>query len=95
VRLLGGGNSIGDLSHLHACDTSMVLMSRAPLASIERFRQRMGWAVPWYSSHGSDFNVPPHEVIDDELAATAEQADQVRLPSRPGENVFLADLDRR
>jgi predicted dithiol-disulfide oxidoreductase (DUF899 family) len=49
-------DSIGDLSHLHACDTTLVLVSRAPIASIERFRKRMGWAVPWYSSYGSDFN---------------------------------------
>src|SRR5450432_369331 len=48
--------NIGDLSHLHACDTSMVLVSRAPLASIERFQKRMGWPAPWYSSDGSDFN---------------------------------------
>jgi predicted dithiol-disulfide oxidoreductase (DUF899 family) len=26
---------------------------RAPWASIERFRARMGWPVPWYSSLGS------------------------------------------
>ena len=43
-------DNIGDLSHLHACDTTLVLMSRAPLASIERFRHRMGWLVPWWPS---------------------------------------------
>ena len=31
-------------------------VSRAPLAEIERFRQRMGWQFRWVSSHGSDFN---------------------------------------
>jgi predicted dithiol-disulfide oxidoreductase (DUF899 family) len=49
-------DSIGDLSHLHACDTTLVLVSRAPVDSIERFRKRMGWQLPWYSSAGSDFN---------------------------------------
>src|SRR6266511_1045585 len=39
-------DSIGDLSHLHACDTTLVLVSRAPIASIEQFRKRMGWQVP-------------------------------------------------
>jgi predicted dithiol-disulfide oxidoreductase (DUF899 family) len=47
-------DNIGDLSHLRASDTTLVLVSRAPLASIERFRKRMGWPVPWYSSLGSD-----------------------------------------
>jgi len=32
------------------------MVSRAPLAKLEAFRQRMGWNVPWYSSSGSDFN---------------------------------------
>ena len=29
-------DNLGDLSHLHACDTTLVLVSRAPLASIAR-----------------------------------------------------------
>ena len=40
-------------------------MSRAPIASIERFRKRMGWAVPWYSSYGSDFNYDFHASFDE------------------------------
>jgi predicted dithiol-disulfide oxidoreductase (DUF899 family) len=31
-------------------------VSRAPLADIERFRQRMGWRFRWVSSYASDFN---------------------------------------
>src|SRR5215813_11698727 len=61
-------DSIGDLSHLHACDTTLVLVSRAPIASIERFRKRMGWAVPWYSSHGGDFNYDFHVSFDEDVA---------------------------
>src|SRR5262249_44247544 len=57
-------DSIGHPSHLHACDTTVVLVSRAPIASIERFRKRMGWALPWYSSHGSDFNYDFHVSFD-------------------------------
>src|SRR5687768_6338353 len=45
------------LAHFHARDTSFALVSRAPLANIEPFKERMGWAIPWYSSAGSDFNV--------------------------------------
>lgn len=42
--------------HLAHRDVSVLAISRAPLAEIERFRQRMGWQFRWVSSHGSDFN---------------------------------------
>ncbi len=42
--------------HLQHRDVSVLAVSRAPLAEIERFRQRMGWQFRWASSHGSDFN---------------------------------------
>jgi predicted dithiol-disulfide oxidoreductase (DUF899 family) len=50
-------DNMGHPSHLHARGTSRVLVSRAPLAKIEPFRERMGWSTPWYSSFDSDFNV--------------------------------------
>jgi predicted dithiol-disulfide oxidoreductase (DUF899 family) len=49
-------DNIPDLSHLHARDTTLALISRAPLGEIRTYQQRMGWIVPWYSSFGSDFN---------------------------------------
>ena len=42
--------------HLAQRDVTMIAVSRAPLAEIERFRRRMGWQFEWVSSHGSDFN---------------------------------------
>jgi predicted dithiol-disulfide oxidoreductase (DUF899 family) len=42
--------------HLAHRDTTFVAISRAPLADIERFRERMGWQFKWVSSYGSDFN---------------------------------------
>jgi predicted dithiol-disulfide oxidoreductase (DUF899 family) len=50
-------DNVGHLAPLHARDTSLALVSRAPLARIEPYKKRMGWTVPWYSSFGSDFNV--------------------------------------
>jgi predicted dithiol-disulfide oxidoreductase (DUF899 family) len=50
-------DQIGHLAHLHARDTSFALVSRAPIAKIETYRERMGWAIPWFSSFDSDFNV--------------------------------------
>lgn len=42
--------------HLAHRDVTVIAVSRAPLADIERFRQRMGWRFKWASSHGGDFN---------------------------------------
>jgi predicted dithiol-disulfide oxidoreductase (DUF899 family) len=42
--------------HLAHRDVTMVAVSRAPLAEIERFRRRMGWQFKWVSSHGNGFN---------------------------------------
>ena len=42
--------------HLAHRDVTLLVVSRAPLADIERFRQRMGWRFKWVSSHRNDFN---------------------------------------
>lgn len=42
--------------HLENRDVTPIAVSRAPLAQIERFRQRMGWRFNWASSHPNDFN---------------------------------------
>jgi len=42
--------------HLEQHDVSVVLVSRAPLDRIQRYRERMGWDLPWVSSAGSAFN---------------------------------------
>jgi len=49
-------DQIGHLSHLHARETSLALVSRAPLSNILEYQKRMGWVVPWFSSSESDFN---------------------------------------
>ncbi|MCC8980896.1 DUF899 domain-containing protein [Bradyrhizobium acaciae] len=42
--------------HLAARDTTMIAISRAPLAKLEAFKKRMGWTFDWVSSGTSDFN---------------------------------------
>ncbi|HSW15119.1 MAG TPA: thioredoxin family protein [Solimonas sp.] len=46
----------GAQAHVQQRDITLLVVSRAPLAEIEHFRQRMGWQFRWVSSHGSDFN---------------------------------------
>src|SRR4029079_18415175 len=45
--------SPGLLAHLAARETTFAVVSRAPLAKIERYKAKRGWTVPWYSSAGS------------------------------------------
>jgi predicted dithiol-disulfide oxidoreductase (DUF899 family) len=42
-----------------------VSISRAPYEEIERFKRRMGWTVPRYSSYASDFNYDVGVTSDD------------------------------
>lgn len=49
------GDQIPHLSHLNQRDTTLVFVSKAPIAEIEAFRKRMGWNVPWYET-ADDFN---------------------------------------
>ena len=42
--------------HLANLDAMLWAVSRAPLAILKAYKQRMGWTFPWASSHPSDFN---------------------------------------
>ncbi len=56
--------------HLRQRDVTMVAVSRAPLAKLEAFRQRMGWDFKWVSSAGNDFS------RDFRVSFTPEQVDR-------------------
>lgn len=61
-------DNLGHLAHLNAAGTSFAAVSRAPLAKITKFRERMGWDFPWYSSHGTSFNYDFHVTMDESVA---------------------------
>jgi predicted dithiol-disulfide oxidoreductase (DUF899 family) len=42
--------------HLAHHDVTLMAVSRAPLAKLLAYRQRMGWSFPWASSSAGDFN---------------------------------------
>jgi predicted dithiol-disulfide oxidoreductase (DUF899 family) len=46
----------GVFIHLAHHDVTLSAVSRAPLAQLQAYKQRMGWMFPWASSFGSDFN---------------------------------------
>ncbi len=61
--------SPGFLEHLHIRNTSYAMVSRAPLAKLERWKAKKGWGIPWYSSYGSDFNYDFGVTIDESRGA--------------------------
>src|SRR5438046_1270544 len=46
----------GFVVHLANHDVTLSAVSRAPLAKLQAFKQRMGWTFPWASSLGGHFN---------------------------------------
>ncbi|MBN3751339.1 DUF899 domain-containing protein [Paraburkholderia sp. Tr-20389] len=42
--------------HLANHDVTLTAVSRAPLAKLQAYKQRMGWKFPWASAHDSEFN---------------------------------------
>jgi predicted dithiol-disulfide oxidoreductase (DUF899 family) len=63
-------HTVGAHQHLEHHDVSYAVVSRAPLAKTEPFRQRMGWHVRWVSSYGNDFNHDYHvSFTPEEIAA--------------------------
>jgi len=76
-------DSVGELAHMWARDTSFVMVSRAPLADFAPFKARMGWKLPWYSSFGSDFN------YDFEVSTDLGESPGVSAFYRDGDDVFF------
>ena len=74
---------IPPLSHLHARDTSYVLVSRASLDKLLSFRARMGWQVPWVSSGNTTFNQDFRTTVND------QEDHAISTFLRDGDRVFL------
>lgn len=58
--------------HLAQRDVTLVVISHAPIAEIEKFKQRMGWKFEWLSSYGSDFNFDYHVSFTPEEKASGK-----------------------
>jgi len=101
--------SHGFLEHLHTRDTTYALVSRAPLAKLERYKAKKGWELPWYTSGEGDFNYDFGVTIDaargfdtynyrtlDEYAARGEESMKTsdQPYDMPGQSCFL-EVDGR
>src|SRR5580658_9383144 len=62
----------GPARHLIHHNATIVAVSRAPLAKILAYRERMGWHFDWVSSFGSDFNYDFHVTFRKEQVAQGE-----------------------
>jgi len=52
----GFTDNIADLAGLAECDVTWVNISDMPLAQIQAYKEKMGWTVPFVSSHGTSFS---------------------------------------
>ncbi|MGI9480805.1 MAG: DUF899 domain-containing protein [Hyphomicrobiales bacterium] len=80
-------------THLKARDAAFAAISRAPLDKLVAYKERLGWAMPWVSSHGNNFNhdfnvsFTPDELEAGECTYNYHQTKQVG-PEMPGFSVF-------
>lgn len=101
--------SSGFLDHLHIRDTTYAMVSRAPLPKLERWKEKHGWEMPWYSSFETDFNYDFGVTIDesrgygeynfrtlDEFAAMGHESMKTSAQpyDMPGRSCFLREDDR-
>lgn len=73
-------DSVGELAHLWARDTTFVMVSLAGQDRLRAFKERMGWKMPWYTAVDDRFN-RDYEV-------TTDQGES------PGVSAFVRDGDR-
>jgi predicted dithiol-disulfide oxidoreductase (DUF899 family) len=88
--------SPGLMDHLHARDTTLAVVSRAPLEKLEAYKARRGWTFPWYSSYGSDFNYDYHVTLDESVAPREYnyRSPTEAVGEQPGQSCFLRDGER-
>lgn len=101
-------DNMPDPIHLNeGADTTLAMVSRAPYPRLDQFKTRMGWRLPFYSSHGSDFNYDFHVTSDesitpieynykDKATLLAEGLDYVATTGADGQgiSVFVQDDGR-
>ncbi len=87
-------NIAGSLVHLTARDTSFAAVSRAPVAKLDTFKNRMQWTFPWVSSFNNDFNYDYDVTLDPDKGYTFYNYKTVDLRGEmPGLSAFFRDND--
>jgi len=91
-------NFDGIVVHLNHRDVSFALVSRAPIATLEAYKKRMGWSVRWVSSLHNDFNRDYHvsftpEELEGGQAYYNYANGSFPVPEAPGISVFYKEAD--
>jgi len=86
----------GMLAHLNQRDVSFVVVSRAALSKLEKFKLRMGWRFKWVSSAPGDYNYDFQasfrtEDVRRETAFYNYKTVKMRMMDREGISVFYKD----
>ncbi|MBV1902352.1 MAG: DUF899 domain-containing protein [Marinosulfonomonas sp.] len=89
-------NFEGTEAHLGARDTALAMVSSAPLETLQKFRARMGWTLPWVSAANTDFNQDygvtfSQQDIADGKAVYNYDTLKHGAPEMPGISVFAKD----
>ncbi|WP_322048813.1 DUF899 domain-containing protein [Paraburkholderia sp. J67] len=77
----------GSVAHLAHHDVTLMAVSRAPLAKLLAYRERMGWRFPWASSRDNDFN------FDFNVSFTAEQQREGNVEYNYARGAHAMDAD--
>ncbi|UUI03520.1 DUF899 domain-containing protein [Oceanobacillus jeddahense] len=99
-------HNLGHLPHLHEKNTTLAVVSRAPLSKLTAYKKEMGWTFPWYSSFDSDFNYDFHVTLDENITPIQinfrDKTEHENTVGKwdiwgtelPGVSVFLREDDR-
>ena len=84
----------GSVVHLANHDVTLAAVSRAPLAKLQAYKRRCGWAFPWASSSDTTFNYDFHVThTKEEWEAGAVEYNSrsmdLRLPASDENNPFI------
>lgn len=84
----------GLLPHLQARDITLMLVSGAPIEKLLGYRERMGWALNWASSYGSDFDLElGFSSGEEETRAWVESPQSAGLPAIAHRNARASGTD--
>ncbi|GAB3404188.1 DUF899 domain-containing protein [Schumannella luteola] len=92
-------DSLGRMEHFAAADTAVQFVAKAPFASIERMRERLGWERPIYATVGSAFSDDFQATIDPARGVTEYNWAPFGVGGdapfdMPVQSTFLRDGDR-
>jgi predicted dithiol-disulfide oxidoreductase (DUF899 family) len=77
----------GSAVHLANHDVTLSAVSRAPLAKLQGYKQRMGWSFPWASSHGTDFNFDFNVSLTEQQQRDGADYNYRREPPSTGQGI--------